>query len=893
MKQQKAKYLPPNLALRWLQWFCHPQLLEDIQGDLEEEYEIRSANWTRLRTNSWLVLQVIGLMRPSLMRPFFSFLKLNNKIDMIKNHILIGFRNLVKYKVSTGINLLGLSTGMAAFVLIALFVKDELSYDKHHEHADNVFRVTVQNFNGDGETLQRQWAFASAGHASRLKADFPQVTHAARFFPWAFPDIVIGEKRYPGEQVVFADPDVFDIFTFPFLAGSKENAFKEQNSIVISEAAAIKLYGNDWRDQDIIGKNLKIEARGNGMSLTVTGVMEDMPRQQHFHFDYLSPFAIYENVVNNPDVFNNVGGNYNYLTYVRLANPSDSKIIEQGGGTFFDKYVGKIRDVPAHDYYGFVLQPLKDIHLTSQLSGEIENNGSLSQVIVFSVIGVLLILVACINYMNLATSRYTRRMKEVGVRKSIGATKQSLVGQFVTESALITLISFPIAIGLAALALPYVNTFMDKELSINFLRDYQLFGGMVMLLVLVTLVAGLYPAIYLSSLNTISSLKGEATFGASKVNFRSVLVTFQYVVTIGIIFSLAVVNAQMGFIFNSDPGYDKENVLQVSLSRDIYPKIQSFKNELLSNPNIKSASFQSRIPTGSLLDNMGATIFHGDSVTPVNFRLPYIGVDEDFIKTFDIQMAAGQDFTKDMDSDSVGYYLINEAAARELGFNSNEEAVGRKLTYGGIEGRIVGVTKDFHFESVHSPIGPMILLKNNNFHRSICLKIAGGNMQEVVAFVEETWDRFDTKNPINYSFVDESFEQQYQAEERLSSMFKVFAVVAVLISCLGMLGMVTFIVERKTKEIGIRKVLGARSGNIMWLVSRSFLVLIGIACAVALPLGYYLMSNWLQQFAYQINISIGLMVIPIAAVLVITMATILYRIVKAVYINPVKYLRSE
>lgn len=893
MEQQKVKYVPPAWAIRWLQWFCHPALLEDIQGDLEEEYQLRSSYLKRLRVNSWFVLQVMGLMRPSLMRPFFSFLKLNNKIDMIKNYIIIGFRNLLKYRVSTAINLLGLSTGMAAFILIALFVKDELSYDRHHKHADNVFRVTVKNFNGDGETLQRHWAFASAGHAPRLKSDFPQVTHAVRFAPWAFPDILIGEKRYPGEHVVFADPDVFDIFTFPFLAGNKETAFQDQNSIVISEASAIKLYGNDWRGQDIVGKDFKIEARGNGMSLTVTGVMENMPRQQHFHFDYLSPFAIYENVVNNPDAMNDVGGDYNYLTYVRLSNPKDYKAIEEGGAAFFDKYIGKIRDIPAHDYYGFKLQPLKDIHLTSQLSGEIENNGSLSQVIIFAVIGILLIIVACINYMNLATSRYTRRMKEVGVRKSIGATKNSLIGQFVTESALITFLSFPIAIGLAALALPYINTFMDKELSINFLQDYQLFAGMLVLLILVTLVAGLYPAIYLSSLNTISSLKGEATFGASKVNFRSVLVTFQYVVTIGIIFSLAVVNAQMGFIFNSDPGYDKNNILQVSLTRDIFPKIESFKNELLSNPDIKSASFQSRIPTGSLLDNQGASIFHGDSITPVNFRLPYIGVDEDFIRTFDIEMAAGKDFQRDMDSDSVGYFLLNEVAVKELGISNNEAAIGRKLTYGGVEGRVVGVTKDFHFESVHNPIGPMIMVKTGNFHRSICLKIGGGNLQETIAFVEATWDKFDNKNPINYSFVDESFEQQYQTEERLSTMFKVFAVLAVLISCLGMLGMVTFIVERKTKEIGIRKVLGAKSSSIIWLVSRSFLVLIAIACAVALPLGYYLMSNWLQQFAYQINISISLLVIPIVTVAIITWATILYRTIKAVYINPVKYLRSE
>lgn len=892
MEKQKIRYCPPDWAARWLLWFCHPDFAEDILGDLEEEYQSHEPAANKLMADFWFVRQVAGMMRPSLMRPFLPFLQLNNKMDMIKNYIKIGLRNLLKYRVGTGINLLGLSTGMAAFILIALFVKDELSYDRHHEHADEIFRVTIENFSGDGETLSRQWAFASAGHAKRLKQDFSQVTHAVRFFPWAFPDVIYGDKRLPGEQVVFADPEVFDVFTSPFLAGSASTAFANETSMVISEAAAIRIFGNDWREQDIIGKNVKIEAQGNAMSLAITGVMADMPRQQHFHFEYFVPFSIYENVVNNPQVTDNVSGNYNFLTYVRLADKDAAAAVEAGGPAFFDKHIGDIRGLPAHQYYGLVLQPLKDIHLTSNLSGEIENNGSLSQVVIFSVIGLLLIVVACINYMNLATSRYTRRMKEIGVRKSIGATKGSLIGQFVTESVLVTVISFPLAIGLAAMAMPYINDFMDKQLSINFLQDFSLFAGVVVLLALVALVAGLYPAIYLSSLDTISSLKGEATFRTGKVNFRSVLVTFQYVVTVGIIFSLAVVNAQMGYIFNSDPGFQKERILDVSLSRDIYAKKETFKNELLANGSIESATFVSRIPTGALLDNQGASIFLGDSLTPINFRLPYITVDEDFISTYGIEMVAGQNFEKYMDSDSIGYYIVNETAAKQLGFPQTQEAIAKNMAYGGVNGSIVGVVKDFHFESLHSPIGPMLIAKSDNYRR-ISIKLSSVNIQETISFIETTWASFDSKNPINYRFVDEAFENQYQSEERLSIMFKVFAVLAILISCLGMLGMVTFVVERKTKEIGIRKVLGAKSPHIMWLVSRGFLWLIGIACLVSLPIGYYLMSNWLSTFAYQISISPMLFLVPVLAVVLITWATILYRIVKAVYINPVKYLRSE
>lgn len=890
---QQQPYFPPKFAIRWLEYLCHPDFLEDILGDLVEEYRFKRTNRSEFATNWWFVLQVAGMMRPSLMRPFLASHKLKNKIDMINNYITVGWRSLMKYKTGTTINLLGLSTGMAAFIIIALFVKDELSYDQHHEHADNIFRVTVNNFEGDGQTISRQWAFASAGHAPRLKQDFSQVLHAVRFQPWAFPDIVIGDRRFPSEQVVFTDVDVFKVFTFPFLAGDMENAFEVKNSIVISESSAIKLFGNDWRNQEIIGKDIRMERGELGMGLTVTGVMQDLPPQQHFHFDYFVPFGIFENIVNNTLVTDNVSGNYNFLTYVRVSSPDDAKAIEAGSDAFFDKYIGSVRGVPAHDYYSFTLQPLKSIHLHSALSGEIENNGKFSQVVIFAVIGVLLLVIACINYMNLATSRYTRRMKEVGVRKAIGAEKSSLVAQFVTESAMLTLISLPIAIGLAALALPYVNVFMDKDLSVNFFVDYQLFLGVLCLAVLVALLAGLYPAVYLSSVNTIKALKGEASFRTHKVNFRSILVTFQYMVTLGIIFALAVVNEQMKFIFNSDPGYDKESVLQVPISREIGTKMELFKSELLSNPNIVRATYQSRIPTGALLDNQNASIFLADSITPIDFRLPYVTVDEDFLGTFGIDLIAGKDFERYMISDTVGYFIVNEVAAQMLGFSDPADAVGKKIRYGIQNGNIVGVTKNFHFESVHHPIGPMLLAKSNDYLRSICLKINPTALRETIGFVEATWAKFDDKNPINYTFVDESFERQYQAEERLSIMFRVFAIIAILIGCLGMLGMVTFIVERKTKEIGIRKVLGAKSPHIMWLVSESFLWLIGFACIISLPLGYYFMSNWLNGFAYQINISILLMLVPLLVVLAITILTILYRVILAIKINPVMYLRSE
>ena len=888
--------IPPEWLVRFFRWFCHPDFYEDIAGDLAEEYALFHRHHSKRRSDAWFFWQVLRLFRPSMMKRWHLVERYKTQIDMFRNYIKIGLRALWKFKGATAINVIGLSTGIASFVLIGLYVLDELSYDKHHTHAENIHRVTVKNYTAD-QTVSRQWAFASAGHASRLKEDYPEVTHAVRFYPWAFPDIIIGDSRFSGEQVVFADDDVFDVFSFPFLQGDPRYAFEDLYSIVLTEATAIRLFGNDWASKEVLGEQLQLQRGDQKATFKVTGVMKDMPDQQHFHFEYLAPIRFIEMLFGD-ETISNVGGNYNWPTYLRTVAGSDIQSLqEKMNNEFWDKYIGSFSNgEKARDYYDFELQPLLSIHLQSNLEGEFEVNGSLERVYIFGVIGILLLFVACVNYMNLATSHYSRRMKEVGVRKVIGAFRSTLVKQFLTESMLITVISFPLCVLLIHWALPFLNNFVDKQMTFNLFSEYYLILPVLALLITVGMLAGFYPALFLSRINLVNALKGEQSMNAGKWTFRSWLVTFQYAVTIALIFAIIVMESQMQFIRNSNPGYAREQVVNVDLPRGI--NSETFRTELLSHGNIEKASLSSRIPTGRLMDSWGSRVFKGDSAVGTGFRLPYVAVDRHFLDTYQIALAAGENFREGMettlsrDSTTRGYYIVNEAAAKAMGYKSPDLAVNAKIGYGPTEGRIVGVMKDFHFESLHSEIVPMLLMVRNNYNQ-LSLKIRPGNVRETLDYIEETWRTFAPERTPSYGFVDELFEEQYQQERQWGIVLKVFAFIAILISCLGLIGLVGFIIETKLKEIGIRKVLGASTQSILMLVSSRFLVLAGVAFLIALPIAYYFMDQWLSNFVYRTSISVLLIVMPVVISVIITFMIISYQTLKAATMNPVECLKDE
>ncbi len=879
-----------TLALRLLRRLIKPEYYEDIAGDLDEQIDSYQIHKNLIFW--WLWKEVILLLHPALLRPFFKFGKLKNSNTMLINYLRIASRQFKKYKMNTAINLIGLSTGMAACILIFLFVQDELSYDRHHEHAEDIYRVTVQNFDTDGE-MNRHWAFASAGHAERLKADYPSITHAVRFFPWAFPDLEYGELRFPGESVIFADDDVFDIFSFPFLLGSPETAFNDIFSLVLTEESAIRIFGNDWAEQDLLEKTLKLTARGQEFNFKITGVMEDMPDQQHFHFEYLAPLRLVEQAMGE-ETMNNVGGNYNWLTYIRTAPNADMISLTESAVGFWEKYVDPIRGRPSSDFYKFQFQPLLDIHLRSNLEGEYETNGSIDQVYIFSIVGILLLIIACVNYMNLSTSHFTRRLKEIGVRKVLGSGKSALVTQFLVESTLITIMSLPIALLLVWLALPAINDFLEKSLTLNLIDNYLLILTLFSLLAIIGLLAGLYPALFLSRLGTVQSLKGKLAASPSKWNFRSVLVTVQYAVVLGLIFALTVIESQIDFIRTSDPGYRKEAIIDLPLSRSM-ENLETFKTQLLSNPNIEAVAYSSRIPTGRLMDSWGARFFKGDEAVDLDFRLPGIMVDEDFLDTYDITLAAGTNFQRQMDTfaDSIGYYIINRSAAEALGYPNPNDIIGENISYGPYKGRIYGVTEDFHFESLHSPIVPMVMMKSSSRLRRASILVNTQRLPETLQHIEATWADFDPVNPVEYRFVEDRFEDQYVQEQRLSQMINVFTVVAILIGCLGLVGMVGFLIDTKTKEIGVRKVLGASVANVLGLIGAHFTILIGVAFVLITPIAYYLMNDWLETFVYHIDMGVLIVLLPVVIVMVITAFSIGFQTLKAALDNPVKSLRTE
>ncbi|MEM6831535.1 MAG: ABC transporter permease, partial [Bacteroidota bacterium] len=681
-----------------------------------------------------------------MMKKFKTQNTIEKETSMLRNYLKIGLRNLWKYKTGTFINVIGLSSGLAAFVLIALFIQDEYRYDRHFKNAADIYRVTVKNYERSGN-ISRHWAFASAGHAERLKTDYANILHATRIMPGATPDLIVQDKRFPEEEVVFASQDIFKIFNFPFIEGNAENAFEGLYSLVLTRSSAAKLFGDDWQEKRIIGHQVVMAQDNNSIPFTITGIMEDMPEQQHFHFSYLAPIRFLEQLLDE-GTMNNVGGNYNWLTYIQTApGTSMPQLQEHINEEFWDKYMGKLSTgEEARMFYDFEFQPILDIHLTSNLESEIETNGSIQQVYIFSIIGILLLLVACVNYMNIATSHYSRRMKEVGIRKVIGAFKSSLVKQFLTESTLITFISFPLSLLLIQWVLPYLNRFMGKTLIFNPAAQSDLLGLLLVLLIFVSILAGLYPALFLSRINLVKALKGEKVINTSRWNFRSWLVTFQYAVTISLIFAILVIEGQMQYIKKSDPGYEREYVLRVDIPRNSMS--DTYKNELLSHPNVMKASYSSRIPTGRLADNWRTRFVKGDSAETINFRLPMISVDPDFLDTYAIDLIAGENFRENkmtvMDGNTTvpGQYIINESAAKALGFIDASEIIGEELIYGSTKGPIIGVMEDFHFESLHSQIVPMLLMFHDDF-RHISLKIGTKDIPSTLAHIEDTYAMFD------------------------------------------------------------------------------------------------------------------------------------------------------
>ncbi|MGH7495375.1 MAG: ABC transporter permease [bacterium] len=806
---------------------------------------------------------------------------------MFKNYLKIALRSLLKYKAYSFINIFGLAVGMASCILILLYVHDELSYDQYHEKSAQIYRVTREWFNSDGSSSLH------LGHVAPpigplLKIDFPDLRHVVRIASGGNSLLRYQDKVFQENRFYFADPDIFEVFTLPCIKGDPKAALVDPNGVVITPAMAKKYFGNE----DPMGKVLNIDGDAD---LKVTGIMAEIPTNSHFHFDFLGSMKLLEQFFGEQE-FKNWGSN-NYATYLLFPKNYPIDNFNRAIPAFIGRHHPEgEKAIPKTTLH---LQRLTDIHLHSQLDSEIEANGNIAYVYIFSAIAFFLLLIACINFMNLATARSANRAKEVGLRKVVGAERPQLIKQFLGETIVMALISLFLALVFVEIALPKFNAFAGKELALRSQSMLFITTSLLGIALFVGVLAGSYPAFFLSHFQPVTVLKGQK-IGATKSRFRSTLVVFQFAISILLIIGMGIVYNQLEYCRTKNLGLNKERlvVLAVEQGQEIARRYPDLRNQLLQHPNIASVAASKRVPSGRLLDSSEGSVPDGDKYEKLNFRIANVRVDHSFIETYGMQMAAGRNFSVTFPTDSTEAFILNETAVKKIGWLSPESAIGKAFQYGNRKGRIIGVVKDFNYESLHQPITPVVLYIVPPSFNSISVKIRPDRPEDIAStldFLKQKWQELRPNFPFQYSFLDERYEQLYQSEHRLGQIFGTFSLLAVFIACLGLFGLASYTAEQRTKEIGIRKVLGASANNIVLLLSKEFTRLVIVATLVAWPVAYYAMHRWLQEFAYRINLNQQTGTFLLAAILAFAIAlfTVSFQAVKAALGNPIKALRYE
>jgi putative ABC transport system permease protein len=800
---------------------------------------------------------------------------------MFNNYLKIAFRNLKKHLGYSLINVAGLAIGMAC-ILILLFVFDELSYDKFHENHDRIYRVTRKWFNADG-VVNLHLGHVAPPVAPLLKNDFPEIVHAVRIIGAG--GILVGNEAafYEEPRLFFAEEDVFNVFTFDMIAGDPATALRDPFAIVITDEMAVRYFGTE----DPIGKSLTIKTSSQKADMKVTGVIKPLPHNSHFHPNLLGSFKTYEAVVGDRELQS--WASNNYATYLLMTEGYDIDRLKSQLDPFIDRHYGEGRSEGTK----LELQRLTDIHLYSHLDSEIEANSDITYVYVFSIIALFILLIACVNFMNLATARSAGRAKEVGLRKVIGAQRPQLIRQFLSESIITAIFSLLIALGIVLLVLPKFNQFVGRDLSLNFSANISLFNSLFFIAIFVGIVSGIYPAVFLSAFKPVRVLKGNLDAGKKGFSFRTVLVVFQFAISIILIICVGIVSSQLDYMQTRNLGFDEEHVVVLPSSPAIIFRLEGFKTRLLQNPNILSISAAKRVPSGRLLDSAGARVLSGETSQPIDFRIAQLRVDYDYVPTFKMEIVAGRNFSREMGTDPTQAFIINETAARRIGWESPEEAVDKGFGYGQRNGQIIGVVKDFHFESLHQEISPIVMFLSKTDLAQVSIRIGPEDIPQTMAFLKDIWAELRPNYPFSYYFIDENFDRLYRSEENLQRIFSYFAFLSVLIGCLGLFGLASYSAERRTKEIGIRKVLGASATGITFLLSKEFTKWVLLANVIAWPVAYLIMSRWLQSFAYRSGISLGTFLLAGAIAWTIAFLTVSYQAIKASIADPITALKYE
>ena len=790
---------------------------------------------------------------------------------MIRNYIKVAIRNLLRQKVFSFINIFGLALGISCTALIGMWVNDELSYDRFHKDYDRMYRITA--------TLPEMKVHAAVSPAPlgmAVKNEIPEVEEVVRISDFNRDLVQVGDVKFEEKAILYADSNFFKVFTFPFIKGDRENALLNPEGIVITEAMAMKYFGST----DVLEKTIR---KNNKDDFTVTGVVANIPTNSHLRFDFVQPMRYLAR--DNRDLKENVWDNFNWYTYIRL---NDKALQSEAAIADLEKKMQAIykKNEPVVKC-AFVLQPLAKVHLYSNFLADIPGHGNAQNVYIFMVVAVFILVVACLNFMNLATARATRRAKEVGLRKVVGAIRPHLMGQFLAESLVVAMLSLVLALLIIYLVLPYFNTMGGKELALDF-TNVQITAGLLGITVITGLFAGSYPALYLSGFVPATVLKGNFTASGSGSLFRNTMVVIQFAVSISLIVGTGIVYRQLKYIQQLNLGYDKENLLYVRMTGDLWGKYEALRTSLESNRLTNQYSFISNLPTTS----SGATIsVEWKGKDPNTQPLFYnTAIDENFEEVFKATILDGHGYGENAQADSVNV-IVNEQALETMDMKL-ESAVGTKIKIWGTERTIIGVVKDFNFKPVQETIGPMFLNRNTWGGYAIVRTLPGQTETTIVA-LEKICKELNPSYPFEYSFVDQDIANLYKSEQRLGSLFNVFAVLAIVISCLGLYGLSAYLAERRTRELGIRKVLGASGFQLVYLLSATFTRPILIATAIAVPLAWYGMSQWLTGFAYHITIDWTIFVVAFLSALVIAWLTVSFESIKAARTNPVNSLRSE
>jgi putative ABC transport system permease protein len=806
---------------------------------------------------------------------------------MLKSYITTALRNLWRYRGYTLINILGLAIGLACVMLILLYVRSELSYDRFHENRDQIYLLTLQSTNPqNGVTSQR--AIGPYRLADELKVDFPDLEQIIRIAPQGRETIEYQDQIYQENKLAFVDPEIFQVFTFPFSTGDPKKALEDPHSLVMTDAIAKKYFGNN----NPIGQVVRIR----NADFKVTGIMEEIPDQSQFKFDILVSMNSAPNVFSKI-VLENWGEGY--VLTLAMTKPNESP-------RDFAARLQDFTNVKLESWKAFspaiIMHPLSSLYLNAGNLSGFAPGGDRTYVIAFSFIAGFILLIACINFMNLATARSAVRAREVGLRKVVGAGRSQLITQFLSESITLALICLVIALFIVKWTIPSFNQLADRSISFQFFDNFWLLAGFLGLAILAGILAGSYPALLLSGFSPVNVFSGNLSEGFKGASLRKVLVTFQFAISIFLIIVTGIVYLQIKYCRDLDIGFDKSHLLVINgTPLEMRARYDQLRSELLSNPQIENCAAASRVPPGRLSSSLRA---RPEGIPEDQQRgMQTVWTDYDFIETIGLELAAGRSFRRDFPADASTGFILNEAAVKEIGW-TNEEAIDK--TFGSSEirdwengqwenrdGKVIGVLKDFHFESLKQEIIPTVYFIAPYMAWNYVIRIKPGNIPSTLNFIEEKWKQFSPDTPFEYTFVDDNFEQLYRNEERQGKIFGVFSGLAIFIACLGLIGLASFTAERRKKEVGIRKVLGASGFNLIFLLTKEFTWLVLIAFILAVPVSWLIMKKWLQDFAYQVAVGPAVFIISGLFALLIAWLTVSTQTARAAFSNPAKVIRNE